>query len=97
VLFSVQVENAKYFHMASSPMDIFYDEELTRLNSENEAKGAKRLKMREFMSVGLAAWNDLGDDQQTPFLEKYKELCNKAGVEPKLPKEVPTLSFAANP
>jgi len=74
--------------MANSPMEIFFDEDLTKRNADAESKEERKMKMRDYMSIAPKAWADLAEDDQMPFIEKYKELCNDAGVEPKQTAEV---------
>merc|ERR1711924_119413 len=80
---SVQIENARYFHEARSPAEFFYEETLTKRNEELEAREEKKMKMRDFMSVGAKEWAELPEDDKLPFIERYKSQCEKAGIEPK--------------
>jgi len=65
-------------------MEIFFDQDLCRRNKELVEQEQPKLKMRNFMDLGKQAWADLNEDDKMPFIERYKELCNTAGVEPKL-------------
>jgi len=85
---SVSVENARYFHVATTPAHLFYEERLVKTNEAREQDGEKRLKMRDFMSIGQKEWAELAGDEQLTFVDRYKQLCDKAGVTPNEPKQV---------
>jgi len=75
------VPNAEYFKQARTPAELFFEHTLSKTNKEREQKSEPKLKMRHFMTDAHKMWSDLPSDDQMPFMERFKALCDESNVE----------------
>ena len=79
---TVQISGAHYFKHISSPVQLFCDVELHKLNVGRLSIALKQLTVEEFEPIATARWALLPKAIADPYREQYRALCEAAKVEP---------------